>query len=68
MSDTGRKAVDGIKRGFDFLRTKTTETIELGKLSQQVGKLEARRSECYVELGQRVVVMFDMDKFEADSL
>ena len=68
MSDLGGKAVQGLRKGFDFLRTKTKETIDLGKLSQQVSKLEARRLECYQELGQRVVVMFDMDRFEPDSL
>ncbi len=59
---------DKAKKGFEFLRERASEAVEAQKLSSKVRQLEKRRDECILDLGHRVFVMFEMDRFDPDSL
>lgn len=56
------------KHGLDFLRDRAKETVEAQKLAAHVRGLEKRKEECILDLGHRVFVMFEMDRFEPESL
>ena len=55
-------------KGFNYLKTKAQETVEHQKLSAQIRQLEARRDNCILDLGHRVFVMFEMDRFAPETL
>ena len=62
MDELGKKAKENILSGFQFLKGKAKETLDLQKLGGQMKTLEQRREECLQEVGQRVFVFFEMDK------
>lgn len=68
MEDFGQKAKSQLKMGFDFLKGKAKDTVDITKLQSQIRSLEQRRDECLLEVGQRVYVMFDMDKFDPEDV
>ncbi len=68
MDDLGSKAKQGLKSGFDFLKGKAKEAVDLTKLHGEIKRLQARRDEYLLDIGHRVFVMFEMDRFEPDGL
>ena len=62
MEEFGKKAKEGILSGFQFLKGKAKDTIDLQKLYSQQKTLQQRRDECLLEVGQRVFVFFEMDR------
>lgn len=59
---------DKAKKGLEFLKSRANEAVEVQKLSSKIKQLEHRRDECILDLGHRVFVMFEMDRFDPDSL
>lgn len=55
-------------QGFNYLKTKAQETVEAQKLAAQIRQLETRRNNCILDLGHRVFVMFEMDRFQPETL
>lgn len=64
FDEFSKKAKAQILSGFTFLKTKAQETIDVTKLQSNIRSLEERREECYLEIGQRVWVLFEMNKLE----
>lgn len=59
---------DKARKGLDFLKSRAKETVESQKLSSQIRQLEGKRDSCLLDLGHRVFVMFEMDRFEPEPL
>ena len=68
VDEFSQKAKEKLKVGFDFLKTKAKDTIDITKLQAQMKSLEQRRDELLLEVGQRVYVMFDMDQFAPEDV
>jgi hypothetical protein len=68
MDEFGAKAKSSLKSGFDFLKGKAKEAVDLTKLHGDIKRLQARRDEYLLDIGHRVFVMFEMDRFEPDGL
>lgn len=56
------------KKGLDFIKSRAMETVEVQKLTSQLRAMERRKEECILDLGHRVFVMFEMDRFDPESL
>lgn len=56
------------KKGLDFLKSRAMETVEVQKLTSALRAMERRKEECILDLGHRVFVMFEMDRFDPESL
>lgn len=59
---------ESARRGFDFLKSRAKETIEVQKLSSGVRDLESRRDKCLLDLGHRVWAMYDSPDFDKEAL
>lgn len=59
---------ESARRGFDFLKSRAKETIEVQKLSSSVRDLESRRDKCLLDLGHRVWAMYDSPDFNKEAL
>jgi len=68
MDDLGSKAKHGLKSGLDFLKGKAKEAVDLTKLHGEIKRLQGRRDEYLLDIGHRVFVMFEMDRFEPEGL
>lgn len=68
MDDISSKAKEGLRKGLDFIKSRAKETVDIQKLGTRIKQMEQRREECILDLGHRVFVMFEMDRFEPDSL
>ena len=60
------KLGESAKKGFDFLRNRANETVEVTKLSSKLKSLEERRDQCLLDLGCRVMATFDTDELTND--
>ena len=49
------KLGESARKGFDFLRSRAQETVEVQKLSSVIRDLEERRERCLIDLGHRVM-------------
>ena len=49
---------DSAKKGFDFIKSRALETVEVQKLSSLVKELDDRRNQCLLDLGHRVVACY----------
>lgn len=68
MDDISSKAKEGLLKGIDFIKSRAQETVDIQKLGSRIRQLEQRREECILDLGHRVFVMFEMDRFDPQSL
>lgn len=59
---------ESARRGFDFLKNRAKETVEVQKLSTNVRELEMRRDQCLMDIGHRVLAMFDSPIFDKEAL
>jgi galactokinase/mevalonate kinase-like predicted kinase len=57
---------DSAKKGFDFLKSRAKETVEVQKLSSAVKQLEERRQLCLLTLGHRVLEAYGTDALSDD--
>lgn len=59
---------DSAKKGFDFLKSRAKETVAVQKLNSNIRELEDRRDQCLMDLGHRVLAMFDQPEFDKEAL
>jgi hypothetical protein len=59
---------DTARKGFDFLKSRAKETVEVTKLSSNIRELEDRRDQCLLDIGHRVVAMFDAPVFSKEAV
>ncbi len=59
---------DSAKKGFDFLKSRAQETVAVQKLNSNIRELEDRRDQCLLDLGHRVLAMFDQPEFDKEAL
>lgn len=59
---------DMANKGLDFLKSRAKETVEAQRLHSTVRDLEARRERSLLDLGHRVVAMFDLPDFDKDAV
>lgn len=56
------------RKGFDFLKSRAKETVEVSKLSSQLRDLEQRRDRSLLDIGHRVMAMYDSPSFDKEAL
>ena len=61
------KLGDSAKKGFDFLRNRAAETVEVTKLSSELKELEERRNQSLIDLGHRVMVAFETENMTDET-
>jgi hypothetical protein len=59
---------ESARKGFDFLKSRAKETVEVQKLSSSIRELEDRRDQCLLDIGHRVMAMFDAPVFDKEAL
>lgn len=59
---------DMANKGLDFLKSRAKETVEAQRLHSAVRDLEARRERALLDLGHRVVAMFDLPDFDKEAV
>lgn len=59
---------ESARKGFDFLKSRAKETVEVTKLSSQMRELEERRDRSLLDIGHRVMAMFDAPNFDKEAL
>lgn len=59
---------ESARRGFDFLKSRAKETVEVTKLSSNIRELEDRRDQCLLDIGHRVMAMYDGPVFDKEAL
>lgn len=59
---------ESARKGFDFLKSRAKETVEVTKLNSSIRDLEDRRDQCLLDIGHRVVAMFDSPAFDREAL
>lgn len=59
---------ESARKGFDFLKNRAKETVEVTKLSSNIRELEARRDQCLLDIGHRVMAMYDGPVFDKEAL
>jgi hypothetical protein len=59
---------ESARKGFDFLKSKAKETVEVTKLSSNIRELEERRDHCLLDIGHRVMAMYDGPVFDKEAL
>ncbi len=50
---------ESARKGFDFLKNRARETVEVGKIGSNIRELEERREQCLIDIGHRLMAMFD---------
>lgn len=68
MEEFSQKAKKSFKMGLDFLQKKAQQQVDLAKLQSQLSKAQDLKQQALITLGERVCVMFDMDRFQAEEL
>lgn len=68
VEEFSQKAKKSFKMGLDFLQKKAQQQVDLAKLQAQLSKAEDLKQQALITLGERVCVMFDMDRFQAEEL
>jgi hypothetical protein len=59
---------ESARKGFDFLKSRAKETVEVTKLNSSIRDLEERRDQCLRDIGHRVMAMFDSPVFDREAL
>ena len=59
---------DMANKGLDFLKSRAKETVEAQRLHSVTRDLEARRERSLLDLGHRVVAMFDLPEFDKEAV
>ena len=59
---------ESARKGFDFLKSRAKETVEVTKLSSNIRELEDRRDQCLLDIGHRVMAMYDGPVFDKEAL
>lgn len=59
---------ESARKGFDFLKSRAKETVEVTKLSSNIRELEDRRDHCLLDIGHRVMAMYDGPAFDKEAL
>lgn len=59
---------DMANKGLDFLKSRAKETVEAQRLHSIVRDLQARRERSLLDLGHRVVAMFDLPEFDKEAV
>ena len=57
---------DTAKKGFDFIKGKALETVEMQKTRSQLKDLEERRQRCLSDMGHRVLAAYESEDFSKD--
>ena len=68
MDDFRQKAKQSFKLGLDFVHKKAQQTLESTRLHSQLRQAQEQKQQALLTLGERVCVMFDMDRFQAEEL
>ncbi len=59
---------DKARKGLDFLKSRAKETVEAQKLVSGIRALEDQRDRCLMDIGHRVVAMFETESFDRQAL
>ncbi len=59
---------DMASKGLDFLKNRAKETVEAQRLHSAVRDLEVRRERALLDLGHRIVAMFDLPDFDKEAV
>ncbi len=56
------------KKGLDFIKSRAKETVEAQKVVSQIRQLEEQRDRCLMDIGLRVIAMFENDVLDRFAL
>lgn len=58
---------DSAKKGFDFIKSRAKETMEVQKLSSSIKQIEERRQQCLLDLGHRVLATYQTEELTSET-
>lgn len=58
---------ESARKGFDFLKSRARETVEVSKIGSAIKELEERREQCLIDIGHRVMAMFDGPSLDKEA-